>query len=80
MQDIFFALKEPELAKEMPQIGGGKPGQKHMHRDQEEWHEYLFQDYFAKNPTFDAMKFRRSYKIRRELFLHFIDVVCCFDF
>jgi hypothetical protein len=41
--------------------------------------ERLFQDYFAENPTFDAMKFRRRYRMRRELFLCLVDAVCCFD-
>jgi hypothetical protein len=50
-----------------------------VHRGRDACHERLFKEYFAKNPTFDAMKFRRKYRMRRELFLHLVDAVCSFD-
>jgi hypothetical protein len=79
MEDIFFALEEPALEQKRPQIGGSRPGRKHVHRDREAWNERLFKDYFAENPTFDGMKFRRRYRMGRELFLRLVDAVCSFD-
>ena len=79
MEDISFALEEPYLEQETPQIGGSQHGQKQVHKDWEAWHECFFKDYFSEDPTYDAMKFHWRYRMRRELFLRLIDVVCCFD-
>jgi hypothetical protein len=79
LEDIFFALEEPYLEQERPQIGGSRPGRKHVHRDREACNERLLKDYFTEDSTFDAMKFRRRYRMRRELFLHLVDAVCAFD-
>jgi hypothetical protein len=48
---------------------GSVPGRKVVHRDREAWHHRLYQDYFADNPTFDAGKFRRRFRMRRNVFL-----------
>jgi hypothetical protein len=79
MEDIFFALEEPPLEQGMPGSAGSQPGRKHVHRDREACHDHLVKDYFDENPTFDAMKFRQRYRMRHELFLRLIDVVCSFD-
>jgi hypothetical protein len=79
MEDIFFALEEPYLEQERPQIGSSWPGRRLVHRDREAWNERLFKNYFAEDSTFDAMKFRQRYRMRRELFLHLVDAVFSFD-
>jgi hypothetical protein len=43
-------------------------GRKFVFRGREGWHERLHQDYFAKHPTFDHIKFCRRFRMRRELF------------
>ena len=39
----------------------------------------LFRDYFANHPTYEAVKFRRRFKMKRELFLSIVDYVCAYD-
>jgi hypothetical protein len=79
MEDIFFALEELRLEQGRQGSAGSHPGRKHVHRDWEACHERLVKVYFDENPTFDAMKFCRRYRMRRELFLQLVDAVCSFD-
>jgi hypothetical protein len=79
MEDIFFAFEEPCLEQGRQGSTGSQPGRKHVHRDREACHDHLVKDYFDENPTFDAMKFRQRYRMRRELFLQLVDAVCSFD-
>jgi hypothetical protein len=59
--------------------GGSVPGRRYLYRDREACHEQLFKDYFTKECTFDAAKFRRWFRMRRSLFLHIVEKVCTFD-
>jgi hypothetical protein len=59
--------------------GGSVPGWRYVYRDHEACHEQLFKDYFAEECTFDAVIFRRRFRMRRSLFLHIVEKVCTFD-
>jgi hypothetical protein len=59
--------------------GGSVLGQRYIYRDREAYHERLFKDYFAEECTFDAVLFRRQFRMRRSLFLHIVEKVCTFD-
>ena len=43
------------------------------------WHEHLVRDYFSPTLVFDNVKFRRRFRMRRELFLRIVDSVVAFD-
>jgi hypothetical protein len=62
-----------------PRVGGSTEGRRYFYRERELCHERLYQDYFAENPTYDALKFRRRFRMRRDLFLHIVEQVCAFD-
>ena len=78
MEDIFFALKEPHLEQGRQGSTRSQPRRKHGYKDREACHEFLVKDYFDENPTFDAMKFLRRYRMRRELSLQLVDAVCSY--
>lgn len=46
--------------------GGSRMGREFVHMDRELWHGHLVRDYFAPTPTFDHVKFRRRFRMRRE--------------
>ncbi len=52
-----------------PKFGGSRMGRRYIYRERERAHERLFEDYFSENPTYDSVKFRRRFRMRRELFL-----------
>ena len=58
---------------------GSHMGRVFVHRDRELWHEHLVKDYFAPTPVFDHVKFRRRFRIRRELFMRIVDSLIAFD-
>jgi hypothetical protein len=62
-----------------PRWGGSTVGRRHVHRNREVGHDRLFRDYFSDNPTYDFVKFRRRFHMRRELFLSIVDRVCAYD-
>jgi hypothetical protein len=80
VQDMFqHALGESSSPPERPKFGGSRPGRRYVYREREACHERLYQDYFAEDPIYDAMKFRRRFRMRRELFLYIVEQVCTFD-
>ena len=53
---------------ETSRFGGSRIGRKFVFCDREAYHLALYQDYFAENPTYGPVKFRRRFRMRRELF------------
>ncbi|XP_062103095.1 uncharacterized protein LOC133814111 [Humulus lupulus] len=51
------------------------PGHIVIHRDQESVDRNLFNDYFAENPRFTDLMFRRRFRMGRPLFLHILDAI-----
>lgn len=79
-QDILEEMvKETCPALKRPKIGGSRLGQRYVYREREACDERLYRDYFAQDATFDALKFRRQFRMRRDLFLHIVQEVCAFD-
>ena len=62
-----------------PKIDGSKPGRRYVFREHEACNERLLRDYLAMQPTFDDVKFRCRFQMRRSLFLHIVERVCSFD-
>ncbi|XP_073304212.1 uncharacterized protein [Primulina huaijiensis] len=54
---------------------GSIPGHIVIHRDREIADQNLFNDYFAENPRFHEVIFRRRFRMSRHLFLHIVDGV-----
>lgn len=80
MQELFqLLLDETSSSSKRSKIGGSTLGRRHVHRDRKACDEQLYHDYFALNCTFDALKFRRCFRMRRDLFLHIVEEVCAFD-
>ena len=59
--------------------GGSTIRRRSIFRDKEAYHQLLQQDYFAENPTYVPVKFRRHFRMRRVLFVYIMDVVANFD-
>jgi hypothetical protein len=80
MQGLFqLLLDETSSSSKRSKIGGSTLGRRYVHRDREACDERLYRDYFAEDCTFDALKFRRRFRMRRDLFLHIVEKVCAFD-
>ena len=60
-------------------LGGSTMGRRFLWRDREASHLRLEWDYFADQPTYDVGQFRRRFHMRRELFLHLVDLVYAAD-
>jgi hypothetical protein len=79
-RDLFDPMaEETSSSPKRPKIGGTKAGRRYVHRDREACNERLHREYFAKDSTFDALKFRCRFRMRRELFLYIVQEVCAFD-
>ena len=83
--DLFLQVVEgvsSELLGEpvqRPKTGGSVPGREYVWRDREVCHNLLLKDYFCDNPTYGPRKFRRRYRMRKELFTIIHDAVVSFD-
>ena len=78
----MVALVADELESEPhldSQPGGSQVGREFLYCDREGTYERLYCDYFSNRPTYGPIKFRRRYKMRRELFLRIMDAVTNFD-
>ena len=60
-------------------IGGNRPGRETIFHDRELYHALLSRDYFSENPTFGREKFRRCFRMRRELFNYIVQSVSSYD-
>ena len=54
-------------------------GRAFVHRVRELWHEHLVRDYFSSTSVFDNVKFRRQFRMRRELFMRIVESMAAFD-
>jgi hypothetical protein len=80
VQDMFqHALGESSSPPKRPKFGGSRPSRRYVYQEREACHERLYQDYFAKDPTYDALKFCRCFRMRRQLFFYIVEQVCTFD-
>ena len=84
VEEVFFATLHQDSSdsdegmRSRPRRGS-RMGRAFVHRDRELWHEHLVRDYFAPTPVFDHVKFRRRFRMRRELFMRIADSVTAFD-
>ena len=62
-----------------PKRGGSIVGRQFVFRDRETHHQNLYNDYFSETPTYGPVKFRRRFRMRRELFIRIVDAVVQFD-
>jgi hypothetical protein len=58
---------------------GSCMGRAFVHKNRELWHEHLVRDYFSSTHIFDNVKFRRRFRMRRELFMRIVKFVTAFD-
>ncbi|XP_057773379.1 uncharacterized protein LOC131021087 [Salvia miltiorrhiza] len=58
-----------------PEPARAKRPRSYVHRDREEAHVRLMQDYFVDNPTYGPTFFRRRFRMQKELFLRIVDAV-----
>ncbi|XP_057787516.1 uncharacterized protein LOC131004771 [Salvia miltiorrhiza] len=58
-----------------PEAGRVKRPRSYVHRDREEAHLRLMQDYFHDNPTYGPTFFRRRFRMQKELFLRIVEAV-----
>jgi hypothetical protein len=52
-------LDECRSSSKQPKVGNSRPGRRYVYREREACDERLYRDYFAKDSTFDVVKFRR---------------------
>jgi hypothetical protein len=80
VQNIFeLMLHETCPSPKRPKIGGSKHGRRYVYREREACDERLYRDYFAEDCTFDALKFRRRFRMRKDLFVYIVQEVCAFE-
>jgi hypothetical protein len=72
-------LDECRSSSKQPGVGGSRPGRRYVYREREACDERFYRDYFAEDSTFDAVKFCRRFRMKRDLFLHIVQEVCAFD-
>ena len=78
----MLSLVEDEVEREplhRSKSGGSKPGREYVFRDREHHHDLLYRDYFSERPTFGAVKFRRRFRMRRDLFVRIMDGVSSYN-
>ncbi|XP_039838277.1 uncharacterized protein LOC120698643 isoform X3 [Panicum virgatum] len=61
-------IAEMERNKQ-PKHGGSMQGREVVHRNKQQGHDKLFEDYFANNPVFGPVTFRRRFRMSKALFL-----------
>ena len=84
LQEMFLATIDQDSSDSNEEVkwrgrGGSRMGREFVHRDKELWHEHLVKDYFAPTPTFDHVKFRRQFRMRREFFMRIVESITAFD-
>ena len=62
-----------------PKVGGSTVGREFVWHDREHCHNLLYRDYFFESPTYGPVKFRKRFRMRRELFTSIVDAVVHFD-
>ena len=78
----MLSVVEDEVEREplhRSKCGGSKSKREYVFRDREHHHDLLYRDYFSERPTFGAVKFRRRFRMRRDLFVRIMDGVSSYD-
>ena len=78
LEAVALMMEDSIPPPERERYVGSTSGRRYVHRECEVCHERLYHDYFAEYPTYDAQKFRKRFRMRRELFLLIVDRVCTY--
>ena len=85
-EEAFFSTMVAAVVEEVEgealvirKHGGSSMGRQNIFRDREAYHHLLYQDYFAENPTYGPVHFRRRFRMRQELYVSIMDAVATFD-
>ena len=81
-EDEFFLQMATLFSNEVDSDGfstgfadGSRVGRAYLFRDRKLNDVVLFHDYFSNTLTYGPVKFRRRYKMRRDLFCHIVDSI-----
>ena len=69
MAAVLIAEMEEMERNKQPKRGGSVQGREVVHRNKQQGHDKLFEDYFADNPVFGPVTFRRRFRMSKALFL-----------
>jgi len=75
MASVLIAEMEEMESNKRPKHGGSVQGHEVVHRNKQQGHDKLFADYFASNPVFGPVTFRRRFRMTKELFLRIVAAV-----
>ncbi|KAL5848403.1 hypothetical protein ACOSQ4_006416 [Xanthoceras sorbifolium] len=73
--NLLMAYYFNQQDSDQPSRGGSNPGHNVIHRGQEESAHNLWADYFAENPRYNELMFRRRFRMSRSLFLRIANEV-----
>lgn len=77
-EELIFDGATFWLIEEKPLVahGGSRPGRRpNVERECVLGHERIFRDYFAADPVYNELQFRRRFRMSRQLFLRLVDAV-----
>ena len=69
MAAVLIAEMEEMERNKQPKRGGSVQAREVVHRNKQQGHDKLFEDYFADNPVFGPVTFRRRFRMSKALFL-----------
>lgn len=69
MAAVLIAEMEEMDSNKWHKYGGSVPGRVVVRWNKQQGHEKLFDDYFADDPVFGPVTFRRRFRMSKELFL-----------
>jgi hypothetical protein len=72
-------LADMDYERHKKKCRGSVPGHEVVYRDMSSGHLYIVDDYFADCAIYNAKKFRRRYRMSRDLFLRIVDGVEAHD-
>ncbi|KAL5834043.1 hypothetical protein ACOSQ3_017717 [Xanthoceras sorbifolium] len=73
--NLLMAYYLNQQDSDQPSRGGSIPGHNVIHRGREEVAHNLWADYFAENPRYNELMFRRRFRMSRSLFLRIANEV-----
>ncbi|KAL5810720.1 hypothetical protein ACOSQ4_027288 [Xanthoceras sorbifolium] len=73
--NLLMAYYLNQQDSDQPSRGGSIPGHNVIHRGREEAAHNLWADYFAENPRYNELMFRRRFRMSRSLFLRIANEV-----
>jgi hypothetical protein len=72
-------LDESTSSSVRPRVGGSREGRRYFYKERSFFMSDFIETILLENPTYDALKFRRHFRMRKDLFLHVVEQVCVFD-